>query len=153
MMRYNTMVCYGILEVSRVSFRTPFRRYRCAYLPISHSLTPPFLTYSTSNNPPPSPGPKAVTLALSSFSFLLSAFRLDRSASVSQSSSYPLIALLDLFSAFSSSFNVGEGERRNLIFGISMGSSYKPGDLFRGYHQLSPLRHTKDEDKPSFHVL
>lgn len=103
------------------------------YLPTSHSLVPPFLTYVTSNNPPPSPGPNCVTRARSSFSFLLSAFRLDLSASVSKSSSNPLWALLALFSAFSSSSRVGEGVRRNRILGISIGSSYNPGDLFRGY--------------------
>ena len=103
------------------------------YLPTSHSLVPPFLTYVTSNKPPPSPGPSCVTRARSSFSFLLSAFLLDLSASVSKSSSNPLWALLALLSAFSSSLRVGEGVRRNRILGISIGSSYNPGDLFRGY--------------------
>ena len=107
-----------------------------AHLPTSHSLTPPFLTYETSNSPPPSPGPSSVTLARSSFSFFLSAFLFDLSASVSKSSSNPLAARLALRSAFSISFSVGEGVRRRRTFGISRGSSYRPGDLFRGYTAL-----------------
>lgn len=103
------------------------------HFPTSHSLTPPFLTYETSNNPPPSPGPSCVTLARSSFSLFLSALRLDLSASVSKSSSNPLAARLALRSAFSISLSVGEGVRRNRTLGISRGSSYNPGDLFRGY--------------------
>jgi len=150
---HDVLHCYIMLwyarGVSRAISNSSLLR---VYLPISHSLTPPFLTYSTSNSPPPSPGPKAVTLALSSFSFRLSAFRLDRSASVSQSSSYPLMALLALFSAFSNSFSVGDGERRNLILGISMGSSYRPGDLFRGYRQLLFKRHKGNKDVPSSHA-
>jgi hypothetical protein len=126
--------CCYMLVVSLVSLNDP--NYS-AYLPISHSLTLPFLTYSTSNKPPPSPGPNCVTLALSSFSFLLSAFLFDLSASVSQSSSNLLAALLARFSAFSSSLSVGEGVRRSRILGISMGSSYNPGDLFRGYLSAS----------------
>lgn len=134
MQRYHVMWRHGLYNTDpRLTIDGLGLESLGAHLPTSHSLTPPFFTYDTSNNPPPSPGPSWVTLALSSFSFLRSALRLDLSASVSKSSSNPLAALLALRSAFSISLGVGEGVRRKRTLGISRGSSYNPGDLFRGY--------------------
>ena len=56
-----------------------------AHLPTSHSLTPPFLTYATSNNPAPS-----ATVASDAKAFCFRFFSFLRSLSPSLSSSLPL---------------------------------------------------------------